>query len=281
MLRGIKEFLHGGAKYHSGCVLVAPPGSGKSFLIKCIAKRAGIRMLEPFNITQLTSHTEIHQQIFDKIHEEQQRLPATPLLVFVDEINAPTDKYAAAYDAFLEPLQDGTYVSDRRRLRLEPCYWVFVSTKVPASGTESKWSDFQSRLPDGVVSLANDHGDQGIKPPHDSDEALVNAIALDGQKLENVYLGARTVRSANPWVTHATRGALEALFGLRVVSDDRHRAIDNRTLISHLRAVHVSGDVLRREHLDEKWLEQWSDHAPKSPQRETRVSVRVVPQEVP
>lgn len=283
LLRGIREFLHGGAKYHSGCVLVAPPGSGKSFLIKCIARRAGIRMLEPFNITQLTRDADIHRQIFDKIHEEQQRLVETPLLVFVDEINAGSDKHAGAHDAFLEPLQDGTYVSDRRRLRLEPCYWVFVSTKIPPAGTESKWSDFQSRLPDGVVSLAGSRGDQEIRVAHNSMEAQESARALDVQKLENVYLAVRTVRSVNPWVTHVMSSALDALLCLRVVPADGRggKAIDNRTLIAHFRTVHVSGDLLRREHLDEKWLSQWSDDAQPQKQRDQRVRVRAVPQEVP
>jgi hypothetical protein len=289
ILRGIREFLNSGAKYHSGCVLVAPPGSGKSFLIKCIASRANIRMLEPFNITQLPDHNEIHKQIFDKIHEDQQKAPDVPLLVFVDEINAGLDQQTAAYDAFLEPLQDGSYVSDRRRRKLSPCYWIFVSTRLPKTETDGKWSDFQSRLPDGVISLSTERDEPAPHVTTTAKDAQELGTELDALKLENVYLGLRTIRSANPWITHVTRAALDALFNLRVVTRSQdgqnfsQRAIDNRTLIAHLRALYVAGTLLRHEHLGEKWLKEWSDQVENVDQEKDRAPVRVwaVPGEVP
>jgi hypothetical protein len=262
LLRGIREFKNRGGRYHQGCVLIAPPGSGKSFLIKCLARRAEIRMLEPFNMTQISTHAEIYGHIFDRVHEEQQRAQDEQLLVFVDEINAGHGEQSA-YDAFLEPLQDGTYVSNGRRLNLAPCYWIFVDTKVPPAEKAKKWSDFKSRLQDGVHFLAVDEArivEAIPQKPVDADEL---SDELDALKLENVYLGTRVLRATNPWVTHATQGALKALYDLRVVSgalpSEGRLGIDNRTLIAHLRGIPIAGTTLRRRHLMDDWLMDWSD----------------------
>ncbi|HEV7670192.1 MAG TPA: AAA family ATPase [Thermoanaerobaculia bacterium] len=283
MLRGIREFMSSGGRFHQGCVLIAPPGSGKSFLIKCLARRAGIRMLEPFNMTQISSHAEIYGHIFDKVHEEQQREPDAQLLVFVDEINADHGKQPA-YDAFLEPLQDGTYVSNGRRLNLAPCYWIFVSTKVPQGEEARKWDDFKSRLQHGVHFLVSDvaqHVEAKASTPPEARELENELAAL---KLENVYLGIRAIKNSNPWVTHVTRGALNALQRLRVVTTgsaaESRPAIDNRTLIAHLRGIPVSGVVLRRDHLIEEWLVNWSDHG-SAQDNEEQVRIRSVPGQVP
>jgi hypothetical protein len=60
-------------------------------------------------------------------------------------------------------------------------------------------------------------------------------------------------------------------------------AIDNRTLIAHLRALYVAGTLQRHQHLGEKWLEEWSDQVEEIGQEEDMMPIRVwaVPGEVP
>jgi hypothetical protein len=72
------------------------------------------------------------------------------LIVFIDEINAKLNNQHV-YDAFLEPLEDGTYVHSGKTFRLAPCVWIFAGTEEPTrakSGAPAsdKAEDFQSRL---------------------------------------------------------------------------------------------------------------------------------------
>ena len=186
LMQGIDTFAHR-AQHHASCMLVAGPGTGKSFLAQKLADAAGLDFLE-FNITQLRTKSDIIG-CFDRIKNEQEK--GSRLLVFMDEINAYLDG-KPVYSAFLTPLEDGRYVSDGSTVMIKPCLWVFAGTERPGTKTmddesrhgtaekAEKGSDFESRLTLGVVDLTTKS-----KSPHD---------AADFGDLERIYLAVSLLK---------------------------------------------------------------------------------------
>src|SRR5687768_3273937 len=83
------------------CMFIASPGSGKTYLVRCLAKTLKLRYLG-FNITQMISKADL-LDCFDTIVTNQAQNREVPLLVFIDEINAKLDNQHV-YDTFLAPL---------------------------------------------------------------------------------------------------------------------------------------------------------------------------------
>ena len=106
-------------------LIVDNPGSGKSTLVKQLAKHRGLRVLS-VNITELTQRSDL-LGFFDTIVTTQALDPDVPILVFVDEINSLLGGHTV-YSSFLAPLEDGRYNRDGKSFTIRPCIWLFVGT---------------------------------------------------------------------------------------------------------------------------------------------------------
>ena len=214
----LKELLHGvqvfskHPRHHASCMLLASPGSGKTYLAKRLAETANLRFL-PFNITQMRSKGDI-LECLDTIVATQAENNRQPLMVFIDEINAKLEN-ASVYGAFLTPLEDGTYVRSGRTFNIKPCMWVFAGTRHPKfedavsvdgnrrlQATPEKGSDFVSRLTLEVLKLTSTDGQQGHDSAAIKDEEILAT--------EKVYLGACMLRHEFPDVRRVSEHVLSA-----------------------------------------------------------------------
>ena len=176
LIEALKKFKNGEKKHHVGCMLVADPGAGKTFLARKLAKSMGMKFL-PFNITQMLK-TEDILNCFDEIETAQSQDREQPILVFIDEINARMSNDNNIYGAFLAPLEEGIYIRNGKEFHISPCFWLFSGTeRIITSGSNNslkdrsdKKSDFLSRLTMGEVILARKEGEDA--------------------KIENVYIGS-------------------------------------------------------------------------------------------
>lgn len=209
LVQGINEF-HLNPKYPTAAMLIAAPGSGKSFLIKQLAKSACLEPLA-FNITHISSRGEIINW-FDTILTKQQERPDKKFLVFIDEINSDLDG-SKPYSAFLSPLEDGFYVRNGQTYPLQPAVWIFAGTNNPREKNEKegeqKGSDFMSRMTLGGINGINLN-------PH---------IGNPHKALERIYLGAAMLKSTFPDVQHVSEDVLRVFNDLGIDTDIRVRDI--------------------------------------------------------
>lgn len=187
-------------------MIVDSPGSGKTFLVECLAKTLGIDY-RTFNITQMTTRNDV-ADCFHSISAAQSENANAPLIVFIDEINAKVNGQHV-YDAFLGPLEDGTYVHSGKTFRLSPCLWIFAGTEQPtraAGGAHpsDKAEDFESRLTLPVLRLI----DRGT---------LTEDEFARFQAVERIYIGVATIRAIYPDVKKISERVLEAF---QAIPDD-------------------------------------------------------------
>ncbi|MBK9221929.1 MAG: AAA family ATPase [Saprospiraceae bacterium] len=132
------------------CFIKAAPGSGKSHLVKSLARVLGLEFLQ-FNLSQIHSNDQL-LNCFDKINTDQAKSNDNkPLLVFFDEINSKVEG-ELPYSHFLAPLEDGYYMRNNHKFQLKPCIWVFVGTDFE-TGNKDKASDFKSRFTLPIIDL--------------------------------------------------------------------------------------------------------------------------------
>lgn len=154
LVQYLNAFKYSNPKRSQSIMLYASPGSGKSYLVKCLANALGFNLIS-FNVTQLFAKTDL-LDCFDSIATLQAQKPNDKFLVFVDEINAEIQNQNI-YDAFLAPLEDGYYIRAEKIFHIMPCIWIFAGTNNPIKQSISetgstvvkhaqKLSDFQSRL---------------------------------------------------------------------------------------------------------------------------------------
>jgi hypothetical protein len=178
----MRDCAHG-IEVHQAVQLLAPPGSGKTHLVRCLAKAANLQMLS-FNISQMNRREDI-VSCFDTIVTTQASEKLRPLLVFFDEINCKIANQHV-YDAFLSPLEESVYVRGGLKFHIKPCVWVFAgTTQHDGQAPDFKYKDFTSRLNLGIVELGK-------------------MLAI-----EKAYLGAQLVRARFPDVRRVSRDALE------------------------------------------------------------------------
>jgi len=207
LLQGIKDFSVRATSHtkvpratsHTAALIVADPGSGKTFLVKKLAKLAGLQYLT-FNIANVNTRSDI-VNYFDEIRAKQEEELNTKMLVFFDEINAKINN-DPVYGSFLSVLEDGSYVRDGKTFHLEPCVWIFAGTqqlerdereKENKEKETQKGSDLASRL--GLGTLKLNPSKQIVKSPQlilNLNPAAQTAESL--LRLERVYLGAVHLR---------------------------------------------------------------------------------------
>ncbi|MBX3119456.1 MAG: AAA family ATPase [Fimbriimonadaceae bacterium] len=122
----LDRFVRSNRQHHKSFMIVDDPGGGKSTLVKQLARFKGLRVLQ-VNITELSRKEDL-LSFFDTIVTSQAQDPTSPILVFVDEINALLDNQNV-YSAFLAPLEDGHYNREGKSFTIHPCVWVFVGTE--------------------------------------------------------------------------------------------------------------------------------------------------------
>ncbi len=182
-------------------MLVGRPGSGKTFFVRQLAKKLDFRFL-PFNITQMLSRADI-LDCFDTLVTTQAQDPETPILVFVDEINAPLDG-DCVYHAFLAPIEDGVYVRGGKVFHIKPCVWVFSGTEDPAVDARDEQGRNRSRKGSDFLSRLT----LGLKELNQSD-------TNDRMKAEFVYRGVALILSEFPDVGMVSEGVLRLLTHLK------------------------------------------------------------------
>ena len=123
--RELDQFVRA-RKTSKSFMIVDDPGGGKSTLVRQLAKHRGLRVL-PVNITELTRRVDL-LAFFDTVVTTQAQDPGSPLLIFVDEINALLEGHTV-YSSFLAPLEDGHYNRDGKSFTIQPCVWLFVGTE--------------------------------------------------------------------------------------------------------------------------------------------------------
>lgn len=233
IVRELRSFSIGGKQHHKSFLLIASPGSGKTYLASCLAKALGMRIL-PFNVTQMVSRNDLFD-CFDTIITTQAQNPEKPILVFVDEVNAKLEGQNV-YGTFLAPIQEGAYVRDGKTFHIPPCAWIFASTedqgkpsKASEQNKDEKGSDFVSRL---------------TLPPRDLKE--ITKKEEEQEKTEKVYLGVSLIRSVFPDVLEVSEKVLRLFYGLPKKVEDRN--VEVREIEHFVRSfVYVQyGEVISR-----------------------------------
>lgn len=233
----LDQFVHRDKAFspstHPSFMLCAPPGSGKTYLAKCLAREFGMEFLG-YNITQMISMDDL-LSCFDMIVSRQTQLRDRDkeLLVFIDEINAKLAGHHV-YQTFLTPLIDGEYVRNGKTFLMQPCAWIFAGTERPLSSTAvaaEKALDFESRLALAPIQLS-------------SEESKF-------RRLENVYVCLSIIRRQFPDVNRVTRAVLRLFRDIRPSATFR----DLEHLIKRFHNVQYSKICLRNvpDHLDERY----------------------------
>jgi hypothetical protein len=187
LVAALKRFKDAKQRFRPfSCMLVSSPGWGKSFLARCLAKHLGLEYLE-FSIAQMATTADV-VDMFTTVSSVQSRV-TSPLLVFVDEMNADIEGHSAV-PLFLGPLWDGFFLRDGKVHHLNPAAWVFASTRDAAALGVPKISDLVSRLTGPIVKVGTPV-EVACPPPSTS-----AAPSAEGQmaRTEQVYFMVRLLR---------------------------------------------------------------------------------------
>lgn len=193
----LRAFKHLKNRSSKAYLIQASPGSGKSFLISSLAKDTGFQLLS-FNISQMLSKRDL-LDCFDTIITTQFRKKSEqPIIVFIDEINARI-QHEYAYDLFLQPLEDGTFVRAGKTYPIHPFVWIFVGTESSAEmrGNDTKANDFISRLD---------------LPPQTFGSLGSNDTSRENTKTEIVYIGVSLLKQYYPDVQWVSEKVLKTFY---------------------------------------------------------------------
>ncbi|MGP0018507.1 MAG: AAA family ATPase [Candidatus Sulfotelmatobacter sp.] len=242
--RSLKHSLPGDRR-HKSFFLVDSPGSGKSFMVDCLASTLGMPCLK-FNVTTLSRRDDL-TDCFQKLSAAQSQSSELTPIVFFDEMNAKTDGQNV-YDAFLEPLEDGSYVHNGKTFHLRPCLWIFAGTEAPTAGKSkehpsNKAPDFESRLSRAVMYLGYRKSED---PDATADEHLLDQL----RRVEQVYIGVATIRAIFPDVTKISKKVLTAF---SLIPPDKVGPRGIKRLVTSL--VYVQYGRVMGNNLPEKWFE--------------------------
>jgi hypothetical protein len=237
LVNEINSFARHPPEHPQSYMLIADPGSGKTYLVKCLAKAADLS-LRDFNIAQMLSKNDV-LDCFDTIVTTQ-AFEKKPVLAFFDEINAKIEG-EHVYDLFLDPIEDSCYVRGGKTFHLKPCIWIFAGTERPVLGKpdrdkETKALDFESRLtfPE-PLSLAIDES---------------NSEQVAELRLERVYVGVTHINWYFPDVKWVCEDVLKLFHSLP--PDLSVRDLDH--LVRSF--VNVQFGVIKNKNIPHEWLKR-------------------------
>ena len=215
-----------------------PPGSGKSFGVKQIAKSLERFRISSLNLYQYRSSAELFAALDAALVYEGNSIP----LIFFDEFDSELDGVSRGWlKYFLAPMQDGEYTLDGRTLPIPGAVFVFAGGTAPSfpeflpNDEEStvafqrvKGPDFVSRLK-GILNI------KGPNPTSVTDRRHIIRRAL---LLRNLFEGqAQNFYNAETGRVNISRRLLRAL--LRV-SEFRHGSRSMEFIIGMSRKAGIS-----------------------------------------
>ena len=215
-----------------------PPGSGKSFGVKQIAKSLERFRISSLNLSQYRSSAELFAALDAALVYEGNSIP----LIFFDEFDSELDGVSRGWlKYFLAPMQDGEYTLDGRTLPIPGAVFVFAGGTAPSfpeflpDDEEStvafqrvKGPDFVSRLK-GILNI------KGPNPTSVTDRRHIIRRAL---LLRNLFEGqAQNFYNAETGRVNISRRLLRAL--LRV-SEFRHGSRSMEFIVGMSRKAGIS-----------------------------------------
>jgi hypothetical protein len=230
------------------CFIKAEPGSGKSYLVECLAKALDLKMIS-FNLSQIPTKTQIIN-CFDEISTAQAENQHNPLLIFFDEINTRFEN-TYPYSLFLAPLEDGYYLRDGHKFKLSPSIWIFVGTDIK-QGNEDKASDLISRFTLPIVNLLSEKHEPAEAAPniqkHPINESAAEKMReMDLERLEKIYYCVSFIRKTFKEVIEISTGAFEIFSNITI--DEKVSPRDIRKFIEsieHIPYEKVDAECLKK-----------------------------------
>ncbi len=213
-----------------------PPGCGKSFGVRQIAKSCGRFQISSINLSQYNSPSELFEALREVLQYKNNIVP----LVFFDEFDSELNGVSRGWlKYFLAPMQDGEFISHGRLCTINGAVFVFAGATafdfesfLPSGREEEeafravKGTDFVSRLK-GILNI------KGPNPSDVTDRSYVirRAMLIHEQLLRK----APSICSAVGLV-NMSRNLLSALLS---VSEYRHgsRSIEMILAMSRLSGV--------------------------------------------
>jgi hypothetical protein len=225
----LRSFERSDRSRQESCLLIAPPGAGKTRLVQCLAEREDFHPLS-FDITHLYEPAGL-LDCFDRISTTQAQVRDKPLLIFFDEINSTVAGHPV-YASFLTPLAEGFYVRAEKSFQIQPAVWLFAGTAFNLKSAKAE--DFLSRLTRGIFSL---------EESKDESEAR-------SADLERTYLGAALLKSVFEEIEVISEDVLDFFQRLP-------RGISNRKMAELARQFHnVRHREVTRENIPWDWVHQ-------------------------
>lgn len=215
-----------------------PPGSGKSFGVKQIAKSMERFRISSLNLSQYESAAELFSALHSALVYEDDSIP----LVFFDEFDSELSGTARGWlKYFLAPMQDGEYTLDGRTVTIEGAVFVFAGGTAPSfpeflPQDEESAEEFQRvKGPDFVSRLKGILNIKGPNPTSVTDRRHMIRRAL---LLRNLFeQQARNFYNAETGRVNISHGLLRAL--LRV-SEFRHGSRSMEFIIGMSRKTGIS-----------------------------------------
>ena len=168
-----------------------PPGAGKSFGVKQIAKTCGRFAIATLNLSQYSTPVELFEAMKEALNRRKDDIP----LIFFDEFDSELNGVPRGWlKYFLAPMQDGEYTLNGTLCRTEGAVFVFAGATassfrefLPQTPEENevfrrvKGTDFVSRLK-GILNI------KGPNPTDVTDRSSIirRAILLREQIIRNV-----------------------------------------------------------------------------------------------
>ncbi len=215
-----------------------PPGSGKSFGVKQIAKSMDRFRISSLNLSQYGSAAELFAALDAALVYEDNSIP----LIFFDEFDSELDGVSRGWlKYFLAPMQDGEYTLDGRTLSIPGAFFVFAGGTAPSfpeflPDDEDSTQEFQRvKGPDFVSRLKGILNIKGPNPTAVTDRRHIIRRAL---LLRNLFeRQAQNFLDTNTGKVNISPALLRAL--LRV-SEFRHGSRSMEFIVGMSRKAGIS-----------------------------------------